>query len=32
MRYIDSSEQLLYGHQIINGVRPTIKLDDWNDR
>ncbi len=30
MRYIDSSEQLLYGHQIINGVRPNIKLDEWS--
>lgn len=28
MRYVDSDERLLYGHQIVNGQRPEIKQDD----
>jgi len=28
MRYLDSSDRLLYGHQIVNGQFPNLKQDD----
>ena len=30
MRYLDSSDRLLYGHQIINGQFPNLKQDEWS--